>query len=35
MTIFAATTKCCGKNVKNFGQVGLYTCSVCPIDLLS
>ena len=26
--------KCCGENVKNFGQVSLYTRSGCPMDLL-
>ena len=33
MTAFAATTKRCGENVKNFGQVGLYTRCGCPMDL--
>ena len=35
MTVFAATTKCCGENVKDFGQVSLYMRSGCPTDLLS
>ena len=35
MTVLAATTTCYGENVKNFGQVSLYTRSRCPMDLLS
>ena len=35
MTVFAATTKCCGENIENSGQVSLYTRSGCLMDLLS
>ena len=34
MTVFAATAKCCGENVKSFDQVSFYTRSGCPMDLL-
>ena len=35
MTVFPVTTKGCGENAENFGQVSLYTHSACPMDLLS
>ena len=35
MTVFTATTKFCGENVKSFCQVSLYTRSGCLTDLLS
>ena len=34
MTVFAATAKGCGENVKSFDQVSFYTRSGCPMDLL-